>query len=93
MESAMSGIVAAKNMFRYLQGKPALTLPADTMCGALSRYISDETVTDFQPMGANMGILPPLNAPVRDKKERYRQLAERALASLDRVLRQEGEEE
>lgn len=93
MESAMSGIVAAKNMFRYLQGKPALALPADTMCGALSRYISDETVTDFQPMGANMGILPPLSTLVRDKKERYRQLAERALASLDRVLRQEGEEE
>lgn len=93
MESAMSGIIAAKNMFRYLQGKPALTLPADTMCGALSRYISDETVTDFQPMGANMGILPPLSTLVRDKKERYRQLAERALASLDRVLRQEGEEE
>ena len=92
MESAMSGIIAAKNMFRYLQGKPALTLPADTMCGALSRYISDETVTDFQPMGANMGILPPLSTLVRDKKERYRQLAERALASLDRVLRQEGEE-
>ncbi len=93
MESAMSGIVAAKNMFRYLQGKSSIVLPADTMCGALSRYISDETVADFQPMGANMGILPPLDMPVRDKKERYRQLAERAIASLDRVLKEEGEEQ
>ncbi len=92
MESAMSGIVAAKNMFRYLHGKSPLSLPAQTMSGALSRYISDETVTDFQPMGANMGILPPLDEPIRDKKERYRQLAERALSALDEVLQKEREE-
>ena len=49
------------------------------MLGALSRYISDPGVREFQPMGANFGILPPLEMKIRDKKERYEALAERSL--------------
>jgi len=37
-------------------------------------------------MGANFGILPPMEPKIRDKKERYAALSNRALAALDRFL-------
>lgn len=86
MESAASGIMAGINMTRKLSGKDSLILPTDTMIGALSHYISDESVTDFQPMGANMGILPPCPTRIKDKQERYRIVAEAALTSLDKTI-------
>lgn len=86
MESAASGIMAGINMTRKLNGKDSLILPTDTMIGALSHYISDESVTDFQPMGANMGILPPCPTRIKDKQERYRIVAEAALMSLDKSI-------
>lgn len=82
MESAMSGIIAAKSVLRKLQDKQPLILPNTTMIGALTRYISDESVVDFQPMGANFGIIPPLPENIRDKKLRYTALAERAIDDL-----------
>ena len=86
MESAASGIMAGINAVRYLKNKPTLTLPADTMIGALSRYISDPTVKKFQPMGANFGVLPELEQRPRDKKERAASYAARALDSLGEYL-------
>lgn len=86
VESAASGILAAKNLVRALQDKAPLLLPADCMLGALSRYISDESIVDFQPMGANMGILPPWPERVRDKTVRYEKIAQRGLDSLRAYL-------
>ncbi|MDE6111337.1 MAG: methylenetetrahydrofolate--tRNA-(uracil(54)-C(5))-methyltransferase (FADH(2)-oxidizing) TrmFO, partial [Eubacterium sp.] len=60
MESAGSGILAGINAVRFAENKEFLDLPQTTMLGALSEYISDETVKSFQPMGANFGILPPI---------------------------------
>ena len=82
MESAASGLLAGENLARRLLGKETLVLPEDTMIGALSRYISDETVKNFQPMGAAFGIVPPLEEKIRDKQERYAVLANRAMESL-----------
>ena len=82
MESASSGILAGKNAVRKLCGLPPLILPPYSMMGALAAYISNPAVHDFQPMGANMGILPPIDPHVRDKRERYAALAERALAGI-----------
>ena len=86
IESAASGILAGLNMARQVRGLPPVSLPAETMLGALSRYISDETVTDFQPMGSNMGILPPLPDRIKGKQERYEALALRGLSALDEAL-------
>lgn len=86
MESASSGILAGINAVRFLRGEAPLILPPDTMMGALAAYISDESVKDFQPMGANFGILPPIEPKIRDKKQRYAALAQRALDSLETVL-------
>lgn len=86
MESAMAGIMAGINAVRYAEGKEPLLLNEYTMIGALTDYISDETVKNFQPMGANFGILPPIEPKIRDKKERYKALAERALEELNKSL-------
>ena len=53
-----------------------------TMIGSLCAYISDESVKVFQPMGANFGVLPPIEPKIKDKKERYSALAQRAVKSL-----------
>ncbi len=84
MESAGAGILAGLNMALKLSGKPTVTFPDFTMLGALSRYISDEGVKDFQPMGANFGVLPPLFEKIRDKKLRYEQLAQRSIDYMRR---------
>ncbi|MBQ8884537.1 MAG: methylenetetrahydrofolate--tRNA-(uracil(54)-C(5))-methyltransferase (FADH(2)-oxidizing) TrmFO [Oscillospiraceae bacterium] len=87
IESAASGIFAGLSMARQIKGLADVTLPETTMLGALCNYISDETVTDFQPMGCNMGILPELPERIRDKKLKYEKLAERGLNDLDEVLK------
>ena len=79
MESAALGIVAAINAVNYLQNKPPLILPEISMIGALLNYITDQSVANFQPMGANFGILPTLDTHIKDKKERYAALADRSL--------------
>lgn len=89
IESAASGIIAGKNAVRAAHGKSPLELPPVTMTGALCSYISDETVRDFQPMGANFGILPPIEPKIKDKKQRYAALAERALSALERIISNE----
>ncbi len=86
MESAASGIMAGLNMARRLGGRSTLTLPEETMIGALARYISNESAENFQPMGANMGILPDIGIRIKDKQERYRVIAERALRAFDEYM-------
>lgn len=85
-ESAATGILAGINAARFAKGEEPLVLPPETMLGALISYITDESVGNFQPMGANMGILPPLEKKIRHKDERYAALAQRAIAGLEAVL-------
>ncbi len=86
MESAMCGIVAGWNAARLVQGKAPLTLPADTMTGALLEYISRYQGKDFQPMNANFGLLPEPEPPLRDRQARIRAKVERAQRSLQEWL-------
>ena len=86
MESAASGILAGKNAVRRLAGKPPLLFPETTMLGALSRHVGESVSEDFQPMGANFGVLPSVQGKYRDKRDRYEALAERALRDFDAYL-------
>ena len=86
IESAASGIIAGINMSRRLKNEEMLKLPKTTMTGALSAYISDESVVDFQPMGCNMGILPALENKIKNKQERYLILAQRGISALKEAL-------
>lgn len=87
MESASSGLLAGLNAVRKANGEPQLLLGENTMLGALTDYISDPSVKNFQPMGANFGILPPIEPKIRDKKERYAALSKRALDELEKVIK------
>ncbi|MBQ9920085.1 MAG: methylenetetrahydrofolate--tRNA-(uracil(54)-C(5))-methyltransferase (FADH(2)-oxidizing) TrmFO [Clostridia bacterium] len=87
MESAASGILAAINALAYISEKEPLVLPKTTMIGGILGYITDpENAKKFQPMGANFGILPPLETRIRDKKERYLRLSQRGLADFEKQL-------
>ena len=91
MESAASGIIAGIAAARRIKGLEPLRLPLDTMTGALSAYISDPFNSGkFQPMGANMGILPDIGKRIKDKKERYGAYAGRAVESLRKELERIG---
>lgn len=79
MESAASGIIAGIAMARKQRNLEPLHCPKCSMIGSLCGYISGESVKDFQPMGANMGILPPLEENIRDKKKKYMMLAQRSV--------------
>lgn len=91
MESAASGIIAGTAAARRILGLEALSLPRETMIGALTAYISDRFNSGkFQPMGANMGILPDIGERIRDKKEKYGVYANRAVAALKGELERIG---
>lgn len=79
MESAACGLLAARNIYARLEGKELPAPPIDTMCGALIQYLTTEN-RHFQPMGANMGILPRTEEinTIRDKRERYAALSQNA---------------
>ena len=83
-ESSMCGLLAGYFVWCKLNDVqpeiPALT----TICGALLNYITTPN-KDFQPMGANMGILPPLENHIRDKRERYMALSVRGKAAIEEI--------
>jgi methylenetetrahydrofolate--tRNA-(uracil-5-)-methyltransferase len=82
-ESLGSGLLAGINLARLLQGAEPAVPPAETMLGGLLRYVHGADPKHFQPMNANFGLLPPLDGPpVREKRERCRQLADRALTAM-----------
>lgn len=90
VESAASGIIAGRALADRLSGKTPIELPNTTMLGAIINYVCDwsesDEYIDFDPMGANMGILPPLEVKIRDKREKYAALAKRALDDLEKLL-------
>ncbi len=81
-ESLGTGLLAGHNLARMLGGETPLVPPAETMLGALLRYVHGADPARFQPMNANFGLLPPLEARVRDKRKKKQLLAERALAAM-----------
>ncbi len=87
-ESAMCGIVTAENVIRCINGFEPIDLPDFTMMGASIKYITDPYISNFQPMGANFGVLPPLSEVIRDKKERYGKLSARSLEWFDKNIKE-----
>lgn len=79
--SASTGILAGINAVRLLKGKNLLVPPEETMLGSLVRYIASKEGT-LQPMAPVMGLLPPLDKRIKNREERNRMLAERALSAM-----------
>ena len=91
MESAQSGIMAGLNAVRKILDKEKIVLPQTTMIGAFQKYISSWQAKDYQPMGANIGILPPLNELIKSKADRYMAFYERSAHNLTEHLQKIGE--
>lgn len=79
MESVSSGLISGINAARRVLNQEPFFMPKITVIGALSNYISDEGILNFQPMGANFGIISPLNEVIKDKKMRYNEFASRSV--------------
>lgn len=85
MESAACGLVAAHAIAAHCEAEPKIVYPRTSMIGNLLHYITTPT-ENFQPMGANMGLLPPLEQKIKDKRLRYEELAKRAVESLKQAV-------
>ena len=76
------GWLAGTNAARIARGDAPIDLPATTMAGALTHFISEAPSGKFQPMPPNFGLLPELPERIRDKRRRYGAYRDRALADL-----------
>ncbi|MDE6931516.1 MAG: methylenetetrahydrofolate--tRNA-(uracil(54)-C(5))-methyltransferase (FADH(2)-oxidizing) TrmFO [Oscillospiraceae bacterium] len=85
VESAGSGFLAAVELARRLEGKAPVDFPRETALGALSLYISDETVKDFQPMNINFGIISPLGYKVKGKRNKNQEISQRSLEIIEKL--------
>ena len=86
VESISSGMVAAINACAKYKKDEKIVFPIETMIGALANYISTEN-DKFQPMNANFGIVPELKNKIKDKKEKYKMLADRGLTVLKNKIK------
>lgn len=82
VESAASGLIAGLNIARKAQGKEEICFTAETAIGALSSYVSNGAIENFQPMNVNFGIMQDLGVRIKDKKEKAEKYAERSMNFL-----------
>lgn len=69
-ESIATGMLAGINMARLINNEKLLELPKETMLGALTQYISDESHEKFQPINSNWGIVTPVELPKKERKNK-----------------------
>ncbi len=87
MGNIATGLLAGLNAARLYHNEALLTLPKETMLGALAHYVTHAALKDFQPMKANFGILPPIEVDGKSgKRQRGQAHAERALLALETYL-------
>ena len=85
VESAASGFLVGVETARRLRGMAPIDFPRETAIGALGLYISNQSVTVFQPMNINFGIIPPLDHRVKGKRNKNAELSARSLAIIEEL--------
>jgi methylenetetrahydrofolate--tRNA-(uracil-5-)-methyltransferase len=85
VESAASGFLVGVETARRLRGQAPIDFPQETAIGALGLYVSNPSVTVFQPMNINFGIIPPLDHRVKGKRNKNAELSARSLAVIDQL--------
>ncbi len=88
VESSASGIIAALNMIKYLDDNEVVYFPQNTIIGSMAHYVSHCDSKNFQPMNANLGLLPELGYKHK-KKERKELYAARALSEMREFINEE----
>ena len=82
-EAIMSGLVAALGAYALLSGAEMPEFPPETAFGALLAYATDPAVKDYQPMHVNFGLIPPLEAPIKNRQQRYLAYAQRGGKAME----------
>jgi methylenetetrahydrofolate--tRNA-(uracil-5-)-methyltransferase len=90
MGNIAMGLLAGLNAARQVKGVDLLEFPRTTMIGALAYYITHAEMPDFQPMKANLGILPELGGQKIGKKERASAHSQRSRDDLAAYLLDRG---
>ena len=83
VESAASGFLVGVETARRLRGMEPVNFPQETAIGALGLYVSNQSITQFQPMNINFGIIPPLDHRVKGKRLKNAELSQRSLAVIE----------
>jgi len=83
VESAASGLVAGRNTARMALGLDPVAAPPTTAIGALAHYVSHADPRHYDPTNITFGIMAPLEAPPKSRKERALATSQRALADLE----------
>ncbi|WP_338444342.1 FADH(2)-oxidizing methylenetetrahydrofolate--tRNA-(uracil(54)-C(5))-methyltransferase TrmFO [Bacillus spizizenii] len=87
VESAASGLVAGINAAKLVLGEELVTFPQETTIGSMAHYITTTNQKNFQPMNANFGLLKELPVKIKNKKERNEQYANRAIETIQTILK------
>jgi len=82
VESASSGLLTGLETANELTGLPPLNFPKATAIGALALYISESSISGFQPMNINFGLIAPLDFVIKGKKNKNSAIAERSLTCV-----------
>ena len=85
VESAASGFLVGVETARRLRGMEPVNFPQETAIGALGLYISNQSITQFQPMNINFGIIPPLDHREKGKRNKNAELSQRSLAVIEQI--------
>ena len=83
VESAASGLIAGRSAALAMSGKCEEHFDSETAIGALAQYVSNEGITNFQPMNVNFGIMKDLGKRIRDKKQKAEEYSMRSLKRFE----------
>ncbi|MDQ2085901.1 methylenetetrahydrofolate--tRNA-(uracil(54)-C(5))-methyltransferase (FADH(2)-oxidizing) TrmFO [Herbivorax sp. ANBcel31] len=86
VESASSGLVAGINASMNVLKKESVVFPTTTATGALSNYISDKNIQNFQPMNVNFGLVDGLDVKIKNKRKKNYEISMRALKNIKDIL-------
>ncbi|MBV8245142.1 MAG: methylenetetrahydrofolate--tRNA-(uracil(54)-C(5))-methyltransferase (FADH(2)-oxidizing) TrmFO [Candidatus Eremiobacteraeota bacterium] len=90
VEAAACGAIAGIAAARRILGLQPIPIPGDTALGAVVAHLQNTVTADFQPSNVTWAFFPELAARVRDKRERRRRMAARALEAIERFHEQLG---
>ncbi len=82
VEAAACGAMTGTHAARQILGLPPIDFPRESAFGAVVAHLQNTQTVDFQPANVTWAPFPPLETVIRDKKERRRRMAERALAAM-----------
>jgi methylenetetrahydrofolate--tRNA-(uracil-5-)-methyltransferase len=90
VESVASGLMAGIYAYEMASGLTPAPPPVTTMTGAILHHLTVAEKKGFQPVNAQLGLLPQPEGPRMKKDAKRRFLAERALEEMTSYLEDAG---